>query len=121
MILKKIIPTVDDDGDFNSWAHVALEKLTWSMLVNNLGYDNNFEYREWNDEFRKIITLLLLLRRKKILHIQILHLLQILHHLQITHHLLIETNLLKESLPPPQEIHLIHLPRHINSEYSRFL
>ena len=51
--IKKIIPTVDDDGDFNSWAHVALEKLTWSMLVNSLGYDNNFEYREWNDEFRK--------------------------------------------------------------------
>ena len=33
--------------------HVALEKLTWSMLVNSLGYNNNFEYREWNDEFRK--------------------------------------------------------------------
>ena len=23
------------------------------MLVNSLGYDNNFENREWNDEFRK--------------------------------------------------------------------
>ena len=44
--IKKLIPTVDDDGDFNSWAHLALKKLTWSMLVNSLGYDDTFEYRE---------------------------------------------------------------------------
>ena len=51
--IRKIISTVDDDGDLDSWAHVALEKLTWSMLVNSLGYNNNFEYKEWNYEFRK--------------------------------------------------------------------
>ena len=45
--IRKIIPTEDDDGDFNSWTHVALEKLTWSMLVNSLGYNNNFEYKEY--------------------------------------------------------------------------
>ena len=26
--IKKNIPTVDDDGDFNSWTHIALEKVT---------------------------------------------------------------------------------------------
>ena len=35
---------------------LALEKLTWSILVNSLGYDNNFDYKEWNDEFRNNFT-----------------------------------------------------------------
>ena len=111
--IKKIIPTVDDDGDFNSWAHVALEKLTWSMLVNSLGYNNNFEYREWNDAFRKKYIPPPITPPKKMLHLQIILHLQILNNLQIFHHLLIEINLLKESLPPLQEIQLIHLPRHL--------
>ena len=100
--IRKIIPTEDDDGDFNSWTHVALEKLTWSMLVNSLGYNNNFN--------TKNISLLLLLHRKKILHLQILHHLLILHYLQFFHHLLIKINLLKVSLLPLQKNHLIHLP-----------
>ena len=58
----------------------------------------------------KNISLLLLLRRKKILHLQILHDLQILHHLQISHHLLIEINLLKESLSTPTPRNSPHLP-----------
>ena len=37
------IPSVHRDGSFNSLAHVA----------NSLGYDNNFDYDKWNNNFRK--------------------------------------------------------------------
>ena len=32
--------------------YVAFDKLTLSMLVNSLEYDNNFSHGEWNDDFR---------------------------------------------------------------------
>ena len=44
---------------------IALEKLTWSILVNSLGYDNNFDYKEWNDEIRNNFTPLPLTLPKK--------------------------------------------------------
>ena len=77
---------------------MALKKPPWLILVNNLGYDNNFQYREWNDEFRKNNVPPPITPPKKNIHLQII-------------------NLLKESLLPEiillQEIHLIRLHRHI--------
>ena len=38
--IKKIIPTVDKDGSFNTWAHIANNEIIWSLLINNLGKDD---------------------------------------------------------------------------------
>ena len=37
--ISKIIPSGDRDSNINSRAHIALDKLIWSMLVNNFEYD----------------------------------------------------------------------------------
>ena len=99
-MIYKIIPTVDNDGSFDSWDHVALQKLTWSMLVNSLGYDNDFDCREWNDDFRSNFNPFLHTPPNENRFIKKIY------HLQTLHRLLSETNFL-------QAIHLIYLLLHI--------
>ena len=31
-----MIPTVDKDGSFLSWAYIAYDEMTWSIIINNL-------------------------------------------------------------------------------------
>ena len=50
--VSKIIPSIDSDSNLESWTHLAQDKLTWSMLVNNLGCDQNFDYDNWNNNFK---------------------------------------------------------------------
>ena len=38
--IRKIIPSVDKNGAFKTWAHIARDELLWSILVNNLGNDD---------------------------------------------------------------------------------
>ena len=38
--IKKIIPTVDKNGSFHTWAHVAKYELVWSILINNIGLND---------------------------------------------------------------------------------
>ena len=35
--IKKIIPSVEDNGSCSLWAHIANNKLFWSTLINNIG------------------------------------------------------------------------------------
>ena len=38
--IKKIIPIVDKNGSFHTWAHIANNKLVLSVLINNIGIDD---------------------------------------------------------------------------------
>ena len=40
----KTVPTVDRNGNFNSWVYIVLNKLICSILINKLGYDNCFDH-----------------------------------------------------------------------------
>ena len=39
--VKKTIPSIDKLGSFYTWAHTAYSKLTWALLINNLGSNEN--------------------------------------------------------------------------------
>ena len=49
---SKIVPTIDCDGSFDTWAHIYLDKLTRSVLINNLGHNHNYDYDKWDKDFR---------------------------------------------------------------------
>ena len=38
--IRIIIPSVDKNGAFKTWAHIARDEFLWSILVNNLGNDD---------------------------------------------------------------------------------
>ena len=38
--IRKIVPSVDKYGSFKTWAYIANNELSLSMLVNNLGKDD---------------------------------------------------------------------------------
>ena len=49
--ISKIIPSVDKNNSFNSWAYIAYDELTWVLLINNLRLDSFTTTSEWNSEF----------------------------------------------------------------------
>ena len=46
--IEKIIPEVDNTGSFSSWAYIAHDRLTWSMLINNLESNNFKPTPDWD-------------------------------------------------------------------------
>ena len=37
---KKIIPLVDKNGSFHTWAHIINNELVWSIFVDNIDIDD---------------------------------------------------------------------------------
>ena len=46
--IGKIIPEKDNTGSFSSWVDIAHDKLAWSILINNLGFNNFKPTPDWD-------------------------------------------------------------------------
>ena len=45
---ENIFPEVDNTGSFSSWVDIADDKLAWSILINNLGFNNFKPTPDWD-------------------------------------------------------------------------
>ena len=41
--IRKIISSVEDDGSFSSWAHIANNDLVWSIFINNISQNDSHQ------------------------------------------------------------------------------
>lgn len=48
--IRKIIPSVKNEGSFNSWACIANDELVWSIWINNVG-QNDHQSSNYNPEW----------------------------------------------------------------------
>ena len=48
--IRKMIPSVKDDGSFILWAHIANNELVWSILINNIDR-NDPQPSDYNPEW----------------------------------------------------------------------